>query len=99
MGRGLGERQRQLLAQLSDEWTPLWELADDPDDPNEMAKARSAVRGLKRRGLVRTIRMGDPERIVHTTTVEAVVDFSAGPAVYEPVASGREWYGTWVKLR
>ena len=74
MGRGLGERQRRVLDHLAScggQWEPLYRLADDPDDPNEMAKARSAVRGLERRGLVRVTSMPDNEygRTVATTVV------------------------------
>jgi len=99
MGRGLGERQRQVLDQLANGvWTPLWELAEDPDDINEMAKTRSTVRGLERRELVRTMRDADPTRRVDTTVIVGEVLSLAG-VDYTPTPSTRAWYGTWVKLR
>lgn len=99
MGRGLGDRQRQILDQLkeADGWVPLHELADDPDDSNEMAKARSAVRGLERRDLVETMRDTDPDRLVSTTTIEAVAT-PALTTVYMPQANARAWYGLHVRL-
>lgn len=99
MGRGLGARQREVLSKLdSREWTPLHELADDPDNPNEMAKARSAAHGLERRGLVHTCRDTDPNRLVHTTVITAEV--TAGfNMVYVPEPSAREWHGMFVKPR
>jgi hypothetical protein len=81
---------------------PLYELADDADDPderkNEMAKARSAVRALERRGLVHTIRMADPYHLVDTTTImsEVRADWSIA-YVAEP--NTRAWYGTFVGVR
>jgi hypothetical protein len=98
MGRGLGERQRAILEHLTDEWQPLWQLAADPDDANEMNKARSAVRGLERRGLVRTCQMSDPDRLVDTRTITAI-GFNGWTPVYGPTENSREWYGLWVRLR
>jgi hypothetical protein len=73
----------------------LWELADDPDDPNEMAKARAAVRSLERRGLVRTYTGRDSRRYIDTTVIAA--GFGDGfSVVYEPEASSRVWSGMWV---
>jgi hypothetical protein len=95
----MGDRQHQILVQLVGRgWTPLWELADDPDDPNEMAKARSAVRGLERRGFVRTMRDADPDRLVSTTVIIGEVGSLAGGVDYVPMPSSRAWYGTWVVL-
>jgi hypothetical protein len=100
MGRGLGERQRQILDHLGRDpgaWVPLWHLADDPDDPNEMAKARSAVRGLEGHGLVNTARMSDPDRRVDTTVVFAEVG-SDGRVHYYGEPASREWSGMHVRM-
>jgi hypothetical protein len=101
MGRGLGERQRQLLDRLrqhEDYWVPLHKLADDPDDPNEMAKARSAARGLERRGMVRTItRYTDEERRVDTTVI-SWERMRGWEPIYEPMETTRAWVGMHVHL-
>jgi hypothetical protein len=99
VSRGLGERQRQLLARLDDEWIPLWQLAGDPDDANEMAKARSAVRGLERRGMVVTCRMSDPARLVSTNVIMVTGTVGSGwTPCYGREATSREWHGLWVRL-
>jgi hypothetical protein len=103
MGRGLGERQREVLErlrELSDEyggWVPLHRLADDPDDTDAMMRARSAVRGLAARGLVRTMRMTDEDRRVPTTVIvgEAGAGFAMG---YTAEPSDRAWSGLHVRL-
>ena len=100
MGRGLGDRQRAILARLEEnpgEAIPLHELADDPDDVNEMAKARSAVRGLQRRGLVVAWRDSDPDRLVDTTTIVAEVTADWKMA-YAAEPNVRAWSGLHVKL-
>jgi hypothetical protein len=98
MGRGLGQRQRKILDRLreADDDLPLWKLADNPDEPNEMAKARSAVRGLERRGLVDTWQDHDPRRRVEIRRVQLV----GWPPVYALApAIPRAWFGMWVELR
>lgn len=105
MGRGLGERQRQILDQLGQHagyWVPLHELADDPDDRNEMAKARAAVRSLERRGLVDTERMADPRRRIETTSiyVELTGSLEGGlEDIYTAAPNSRTWFGLHVCRR
>lgn len=74
---------------------PLWELADDPDDPNEMAKARSAVSGLERRGLVGVWRGQDPSRRTETNRVQYV---GSPPVLAVAPAVPAVWFGMWVEL-
>jgi hypothetical protein len=102
MGRGLGERQRRVLEHLAgcgEQWEPLYRLADDPDDPNEMAKARSAVRGLERRGLVEVASMPDHEydRRVPTSVVRAEVG-TDWDMTYRDEPTTRLWSGMHVRL-
>jgi hypothetical protein len=99
VSRGLGERQRLMLDQLAGrDWVPLHELADDPDDPNEMAKARSAARGLERRGLVLIASMTDESRLIDTTVVTGSVggDWSTS---YTAEPTQRVWHGMHVCLQ
>jgi len=107
MSRGIGVRQRAILQKLAeqpDHYVPLHELADidgldDPDERrNEMAKARSAIRGLEKRGLVTTIRDPDPDHRVGTTSVFATLGEDFRP-VYYAEANDRAWYGLWACLR
>jgi hypothetical protein len=103
MGRGIGERGQQLLARLeeADGWTPLHQLADDPGDPNEMNKTRVAVQRLERRGLVRTMRDADYERLIDTTMYTTVIvgSMTAGLSVaYTPQPTTRAWFGMWVRV-
>jgi hypothetical protein len=102
MGRGLGERQRELLGRLRQfektYWVPLHKLVDDPDDHNEMAKVRSAARGLERRGLVQTITwMADEDRLIDTTVI-SYENFRGWEPVYEPLPGSRTWVGMHVHL-
>ncbi len=81
---------------------PLWQLADDPDDPNEMAKARSAVVGLERRGLVEVWQDQDPKRRSMTARrVQRVAyngdGFKTGLEL-DTVIGGVTWHGMWVEL-
>ena len=91
-----------MLAKLADEpggtMVPLHQLADDPGDSTELARLRSAIRGLQRRGLVVTSRMADPDRLVPTTTVRGYFDDRTGRMVYLPDQAVREWYGLHVQL-
>ncbi len=76
---------------------PLHALADG-DDPNEMAKARSAVRGLERRGLVETMRRPDPDKLVPTTAIVAAVG-DGFQVSYHPEPTTRQWSGMHVRIR
>ena len=102
MGRGLGERQREVLDRLAaeppGEWVPLHRLVDDPGDSTELARCRSAVHGLERRGLVVTSRMADPNRMVNTTTVRGYFDDRTGRMAYEAEEAERQWFGLHVML-
>lgn len=101
MGRGLGERQREVLDRLAaappGEMVPLHRLVDDPGDSVTLARARSAVHGLERRGLVITTRTTDPDRLVDTTAVVGEVDASFQMR-YAAVPAQRAWFGLHVQL-
>jgi len=64
MGRGLGERQRNILQHLEDNGGAAFvsDLCTDPDDQNERKYVLTALKGLERRGLVHTERRGNPDR-------------------------------------
>ena len=99
MGRGVGERGRELLARLEEAggwWTPLYQLADD-QDVNEMNKTRAAVHRLEQRGLVVTMRNADPERRIDTTVIVGS-EAAGGSMSYEPEPATRAWFGMWVRL-
>jgi hypothetical protein len=110
MSRGLGQRQLHVIAALyelqqaaapedpeEDVMVPLYKLADDPDDPNEMAKARSAVRGLQQRGLVYVDRGADPDRLIESTVI-GVERYRGTTPIYEPIPSSRAWSGLHAQL-
>lgn len=63
-----------MLARLEErpgDWVALWDLVDDPGDPNEMAKARSEVLGLERRPLVDAAPVTDQRWQVDMTSIFA----------------------------
>ena len=109
MSRGLGQRQLRVLAALyllqqqanpddpDEVMVPLYKLADDADDPNEMAKARSAVRGLHARGLVYLDRGADSERLIESTVI-GVERYRGSTPIYEPIPSVRAWSGLHAQL-
>jgi Asp-tRNA(Asn)/Glu-tRNA(Gln) amidotransferase A subunit family amidase len=96
-----GRCQRQILAALevAGHALPIHEFADLEEDAtywhieNELAKVRSAVRGLERRGLVHTFRDSDPGRQVKTRIGSG--NYLDG---YQPYETTRAWSGTWVAL-
>jgi hypothetical protein len=102
MGRGLGQRQLSVLAVLQELQreggpVPLYRLADDPDDRNEMAKARAAVRALRERGLVTTWRQRDEDRSIEGIVI-GVARYRGSVPVYGPIQRTRAWSGLHVQL-